>query len=108
MGLANVVKSENASRLCFVNPCRHFIHDRLERNIRDWKFRSTEDEAAKKSEANAAWHLEQGVKTIHGVKATEPSCETHASTSAQHGKRIHERRVADQVQYCIDLLSFSD
>jgi len=69
MRLANIVESENPSRFCFVDACRHFIHDRLERNIRDWKVWSAEYKAAKESEVNSARHLQQRIEIIHRIKA---------------------------------------
>src|SRR5258708_6501273 len=58
MGLANILKSEDPSRLGFVNAGRCFIYDRLKWNIGDGKIRSAEHKAAKKSEMNSARHLE--------------------------------------------------
>jgi len=40
--------SEETLDNAHLNACGHFIHDRLERNIRDWKIRSSEHKATKK------------------------------------------------------------
>ncbi len=54
------------------------------------------------------WHLEQRVKVIDGIEATEPSCKAHASTPSQHGKRIHEGCIAYKVEYRVDPFAFRD
>jgi|SRR5580704_10759196 hypothetical protein len=60
---------------------------------------------AKKGEVNSAWHLEQWVEVVHRIDSTEPSRKAHASTFAQHAKRIHERGVADKIQHRVNPFS---
>src|SRR5260221_14191621 len=46
--LANIVELKDSGRFRLIDSCGRFIHDGLQRNVRDWKVRRAEYKAAKK------------------------------------------------------------
>src|ERR1700730_17518735 len=91
-------EAEHPGGLCLVGAGGDAIDDRLEWNLGQRECRRAGDEGAGKDvEMRAARHLEHGLERER-TAAAEKADETRMPAAAEHGERIQDRRVADDVE----------
>src|SRR4030095_8947057 len=108
MCLPNVFKAEDSGWLRLVAACRHFLGNRLKRNVREGKPRRAEHKAAEDSQIDAACHLQERVEVGDWSETAQPASQAGATTPAEHPEGIKDGAVADEVKHCINVLCFSD
>jgi hypothetical protein len=102
--LLNVLEAKHLRGLRSVYSRGHPIDDILKWNLGEREFRRPGDERARKhAELRATRNLEHRLK-CQGSSSAQEAHDAHLASPTQHGKRVEDRRVTDDVENLIDAL----
>src|SRR3989442_4655662 len=108
MRFADLLEAKHAGGLALDPARHHLLRNSLQRHVGQREAWCAEHKTAEEREVNAAGHLQQRVEVLDRRESPQPTCEARTAASAQHGKGIEDRAVADKIEHRVELLGFSD